>query len=110
MVPLSFHEIQLIVAATLFFIGCLCIILGILLLVTRGYSREVNSITAHTAKLGQKGITQEIAGLVVSATELVASINDLSRTASGVALMMIAIGLGMIAGAYWIFERMQWPI
>jgi hypothetical protein len=110
MIPLSFQEIQLIVAATLFFIGCICTLLGILLLVTRGYSREVNSIAANTAKLGQKGLTQEIAGLVVSATELVASINDLSRTASGVALMLIAIGMGMIGGAYWIFERMQWPV
>lgn len=110
MIPLSLHEIQLIIAATLFFIGCICSLLGIFLLVTRGYSREVNSIAAHTAKLGQKGLTQEIAGLVVSATELVASINNLSRTASGVALMLIAIGMGMIGGAYWIFERMQWPV
>jgi hypothetical protein len=110
MIPLTFHEIQLIIAATLFFVGCLCVLLGILLLVTRGYSRQVGSIAAHTAKLGQKGITQDIAGLVSSATELVASINDLSRTASGVAFMLIAIGLGMVAGAYWIFERMQWPI
>jgi hypothetical protein len=110
MIPLTFHEIQLIIAATLFFVGCFCVLLGILLLVTRGYSRQVGSIAAHTAKLGQKGITQDIAGLVSSATELVASINDLSRTASGVAFMLIAIGLGMVAGAYWIFERMQWPI
>jgi hypothetical protein len=110
MVPLTFNEIQLIIAATLFTIGCLCILLGIVLLVRRGYSREVSSIATQTAKLGQKGITSEIAGLVVGATELVASINDLSRTASGVALLLITFGLGMIAGAYWIFERMQWPI
>lgn len=110
MIPLNFHEIQLIIAATLFFVGCLCLLLGILLLVTRGYSREVSSIAAHTAKLGQKGITQDITGLVASASDLVASINDLSRTASGVAFMLIAIGLGMVAGAYWIFERMQWPM
>ena len=109
MVPLSFQEIQLIIAGTLFVVGSLCILLGILLLVTRGYSREVSSIASQTAKLGQKGVTADIAGLVVSATELVASINDLTRTASGVALTLIAIGAGMITGAYWIFEHMQWP-
>lgn len=110
MIPLSFHEIQLIIAATFFFVGCICMLLGIFLLVARGYSREVNSIATHTAKLGQKGLTEEIAGLVVGAADLVTSINALSRTASGVALLLISLGIGMIGGAYWIFEHMQWPV
>ncbi|MEE9513198.1 MAG: hypothetical protein V3V46_03885, partial [Anaerolineales bacterium] len=84
MIPLTFSDVQILIAASIFILGFLLVLIGALVLVSRGYSREVRALAAHTARLGQKGIAQEVTGLVNSATELVASLNSLVRTASGI--------------------------
>jgi hypothetical protein len=109
MIPVSLHEMQILMAAAAFVMGCLCIMLGMLVLITRGYSSEVKALASHTAKLGQKGITQEATGLVSSASELILSINQLVRTASGVGTFLLLSGMTMIAAAYWVVTQIQWP-
>lgn len=110
MIPLSLPEIQILIAASVFLMGFLCISLGIFVLMTRGYSREVKSLTSHTAALGKKGIAQDVTGLVQSASELVAAINQLVRTASGVGVFLITLGLLMIGGSYWVVLQIEWSI
>ncbi len=110
MVPqtLTLRDIQILIAATVFLLGCMCFLLGAFVLVTRGYSREVRALAAHTAKLSQKGVAQEITGLVNSASELVGALNQLVRTASGVGVFLILLGLMMIASTYWAALHIEW--
>jgi hypothetical protein len=88
--------------------GSVCVLLGIFVLISRGYSREVKSLAAQTARLGQKGIAQDVTGLVNSASQLVAAINGLIRTASGVGVFLIAFGMVMIVAAYWVVLQINW--
>lgn len=108
MIPLSLTEIQILIAASVFLMGFFCIILGIFILMTRGYGREVRALAAHSANLGKKGMAQEVTGLVQSASELVIAINQLVKTASGVGVFLISLGLLMIAGSYWVVTQIQW--
>lgn len=110
MMPLTLADIQILIASSVFILGLLCNVLGIIVLMTRGYSREVKSLATHTARIGQKGLTQDVAGLVQSASELVNSINGLVRTASGVGVFLISLGLLMIAGAYWVVSNVNWTV
>ena len=110
MIPLSFNDIQLLIAAAVFVLGFFLILIGSLVLVSRGYSREVRALAAHTARLGQKGLAEEVTGLVNSATELVASINSLVRTASGIGLFLITLGIAMLVAAYWVIQQIPWTI
>ncbi len=110
MIPLSFNDIQLLIAAAIFVLGFLLILIGALVMVSRSYSREVRTLAAHTARLGQKGIAQDVTGLVNSATELVASINGLVKTASGIGLFLITLGTAMLTAAYWIIQQIPWTI
>lgn len=110
MIPLSFNDIQLLIAAAVFVLGFLLILIGALVMVSRSYSREVRTLAAHTARLGQKGLAQDITGLVKSATELVASINGLVKTASGIGLFLITLGIAMLAAAYWIIQQIPWTV
>ena len=110
MIPLSFNDIQLLIAAAVFVLGFLLILIGSLVLVSRGYSREVRALAAHTARLGQKGLAQEVTGLVNSATELVASINSLVRTASGIGIFLITLGISMLVAAYWVIQQIAWTL
>jgi hypothetical protein len=110
MIPLSFTDIQLLIAAAVFVLGFLLILIGALVMVSRSYSREVRTLAAHTARLGQKGIAQDVTGLVNSATELVASINGLVKTASGIGIFLITLGIAMLVASYWIIQQIAWPI
>lgn len=109
MLPLSLRDMQLAIAAVTFVLGLVCILLGIIMLLTRGYSREVRALAAHTARLAQKGISHEISGLVTSASQLVEAINELVRTSSGIAVFLILLGMSLLAASYWILMQIEWP-
>jgi hypothetical protein len=108
MIPFSYQDMQIIIAATVFLLGCLCLVLGAFVLINRGYSKEIRALATHTARLGQKGLAEELGTLVSSTSQLVSAINSLVRTASGIGVFLIMLGLVMIAGAYWIVEQIAW--
>ncbi len=110
MIPLSMSDMQIIIGAALFVLGCLCIMLGIFVLISRGYSKEIKALAVHTARLGQKGIAEELTGLVNSASELVAALNHLVKTASGAGIFLVSLGMTMIAAAYWVLMQIEWPV
>jgi hypothetical protein len=107
MIPITLVDMQLLIAAVLFLLGCLSIMLGAFILIARGYSRELKTIAAHTARLGHKGIAEEVTSLVSSASSLIDAINQLVKTASGVGVILILFGLVMIIAAYWIVSRIS---
>jgi hypothetical protein len=107
MIPLTLVDMQLVIAAVLFFLGCLSILLGVFILMARGYSKEIRTIASHTARLGHKGLANEVTGLVNSASGLIQAINQLVRTASGVGVFLILLGIVMIVGTYWILTNVN---
>ncbi len=66
MIPLSTIDMQMIIATTAFILGCMCVLLGIFVLVSRGYSKEIRALATHSARLGRKGMADEVTGLVYS--------------------------------------------
>jgi hypothetical protein len=110
MIPVTFTDIQIIIAAAIFLLGFMCVVFGAIVLITRGYSREVRTLAAHTARLGQKGMAQEVTGLVTSASELVASLNQLVKTANGIGVFLIILGIAMMGSSYWIILQIEWTI
>lgn len=107
MIPLSTMDMQMIIGATAFILGCMCVLLGIFVLMSRGYSREIRALATQSARLGRKGMAEEVTGLVNSASELVGALNSLVKTASGAGLFLIIVGIGMIAASYWIVDQIQ---
>jgi hypothetical protein len=108
MIPLTFFDVQMLIAAAVFLLGCICFLLGAFVLVSRGYSREIRALATHTARLGQKGLADEISGLVNSASALVVSLNQLVKTASGVGIFLITLGMIMIGASYWVISQVNW--
>jgi hypothetical protein len=105
MIPLTLQEMQILIAASVFTLGCMCVLIGVFVLLSRGFAREIRSMAIHTARIGKKGLANEATGLVKSASELVGSINQLVRTASGAGAFLIFAGMIMLAGAYWIITK-----
>jgi len=109
MIPLTLRDTQILIAGAVFVLGFLCILLGAFVLISRGYSKEIQALAAHTARLGQKGLAEEVSGLVNSASTLVAALNELVRSANGVGLFLMTIGLMMLGASYWIVSVISWP-
>lgn len=108
MIPLTFQDVQILIAGSVFVLGFLLVLIGAIVLVGRGHSREIRALAAHTARLGQKGLAQEVTGLVNSASELVASLNQLVRSANGVGILLLTLGLGLMFAGYWIIQQLPW--
>ena len=108
MIPLNLSDFQIVISVAVFILGCMCILMGAFVLIGRGQSAEVKMLAANTARLAQKGLSEEITGLVNGASALVGSLNDLVRTSNGTGVFLITIGLMMIGASYWILTQVTW--
>lgn len=100
----------LIMGVALFFLGICTLIIGVFVLINKAVGKNVSVLSAQTAKLAQKGLTEDMAGLVGNASALMTSLNELVRTATGIGVFLAILGLGLMGSAYWIILQINWPI
>jgi len=96
---LNLPDILLAMTLSLFLMGAVTFISGIIVLLTRSMGRDVREITAHTRQLAQKGIAQEISGLVGNASALLTATALMVRTTAGLGVLLLFLGLIQLAGA-----------
>lgn len=102
LLSLSTDNLRLIMGLTFFGVGLLACLSGLLLLILRPYHKEAEALAAHSARIGQKALTDNIAGIAQSATALIDAVNNLIRTSSGNAVVLIAVGAGFELAAYYL--------
>ena len=102
LLSLSVDNLRLIMGLTFFGVGLLACLSGLLLLIVRPYHKEAEALAAHTARIGQKALTDNIAGIAQSATALIDAVNNLIRTSSGNAVVLIVVGAGFEVAAYYL--------
>jgi hypothetical protein len=100
--PTFAFELLLIMAFSLFVLGMLTTIIGILILTTRVTNKDLRTIANQTSRLAQKGLAEEVAGLVGNASSLLDAMNQLVRTTAGVGVFLTLFGLCLISAACWI--------
>jgi hypothetical protein len=86
-------EIQLVMAGGMFLLGIGTFITGILILVAGSWWRDLRTLTTQTTRIAQKGIAEEISGLVGNASALLTSINEMVHTTTGIGVFLTLIGL-----------------
>ncbi len=92
----------LFMALVLFLLGLAVFLTGIALLTLYNGNKDIRNLISSTANATQKGITDEIAGLVTNTTTLIETLNKLTQTTNGVGLFLVVLGLLMIAASAWI--------
>jgi len=75
---------------------------GLVILLTRVLGGGINKIAKETQKIVQKGIAEEVAGLVGNASVLIESLNELVQTAAGIGVFLIIIGVLMMGGSLYL--------
>jgi len=92
----------MIIALTLFLFGIIIFISGAVILILRVSGRQVKVLATQTANLAQKGVTDNIPGLVGNATSLLEALNQLLRTTAGIGGFLTILGVLLIAAACWL--------
>jgi len=99
---LDIFDIKLLMVLGLFLLGAITLLVGIILLITRSAGKEVRSLATQTAKLAQKGIAEDVAGLVGNASNLLSATNELVRTSAGIGVFLAVLGVVLMAAATWL--------
>ena len=102
MFNMSIPDFLLTMATGIFLIGVIALCIGIFILVSRSLGKDITTLAEQTAKMAQKGITEDIAGMVGNASALLSALNGLIKTSVGIGVFLIFVGLILMAGSYWL--------
>jgi hypothetical protein len=105
MFSLTIPDFILTMATGLFLMGLISLSSGIYLLFSKAGGRDIKTIARQTTKLAQKGMAEDVAGLVGNASSLVDALNGLVRTATGIGIFLIVVGFGLFASAFYLASQ-----
>lgn len=100
MTTVSMADLQLYMVSALFILGLVTFSAGVFVLTFRAMSGDVRRLAAHTARLAQKGIVEDASGMVGNAVALMRTLNDLVRTATGIGIFLIVLGVTLMYTAF----------
>ncbi len=95
-------ELQLAITVGVFLLGVLTFLTGGLILVTNVLRRDLYDLARQTARVAQKGLAEDLSGLVGNASTLMSTINEMARTTAGIGIFLTLLGLALITVAGWL--------
>ena len=101
----SIHDLKLLMLIGTFLLGVITFLLGLGILVYGAWGRDLRGVAAQTARLAQKGLAEEISGLVGNASTLLISINEMMRTSTGIGFYLTIVGAILMIVACWVILR-----
>lgn len=93
-------------ATIVFFVGVVVLLAGIIILIVQASGKNVKTVSESVSKLAQRGIAEDVAGLVGNASSLMNSMNDMVRSSSGIGITLVITGGALMAAAYFIFMQL----
>ncbi|MFU8826281.1 MAG: hypothetical protein ACNA70_02200 [Brevefilum sp.] len=102
----STFDFQMTMATVMFILGLIVLAISIYILTKQAIGKEIQTIAKQTAKLAEKGITENIAGLVGNASALVNALHDLSKTNTGIGVFLVFLGIALLTTAYFIVRNL----
>jgi hypothetical protein len=100
MFSMTVNDFLLTMAICLLGGGMLMLAVGVFIMVRKLMGKELQNISEQTTKLAQKGITDDISGLVGNAGSLIESLNNLTKTTAGIGILIVIISLLLLGAAY----------
>jgi len=100
MFSMTVNDFLLTMACALLLCGVVILGIGVYTLIGKIMGKELRTIADQTAKIAQKGITDEISGLVGNARSLIEVLNDMVKTTAGIGIFLVVLGFLLMAAAY----------
>ena len=79
-------------ASGLFLIGLITFAIGVSILIIRSIGRDTRAISKSIVQMTQKGIADDLSGLVDNASSLMAATTNLIQTTKGIGVFLIISG------------------
>jgi hypothetical protein len=95
-------NVRIAMGLAFFPVGLFAILSGLIILMSGPYRTEAKILAQQSARLSQKGLTDNISLVAQSATSLVESVNGLIKTSSGNAIVLVIVGFLLEAACYWL--------
>jgi hypothetical protein len=99
MVSFNAQDMLLLMTVILFLMGMAITITGILILIFRAASGDIHTLAVQSTQLAQKGLAEEVAGLVGNASALLLAVDQMVRTSAGIGLFLTVAGLLVMGSA-----------
>lgn len=99
-------DFQLTMATILFLMGLIVMAISIFILTRQAIGHDIRTIAEQTTKLAEKGITENIAGLVGNASALINALHELSKSNTGIGVFMVFLGIALLTTAYFISRNL----
>ena len=100
MFSMTVNDFLLSMATVLLICGIVLLGIGVYTLVGKLMGKELRTIADQTSKLAQKGITEDVAGLVGNARTLIEALNGMVKTTAGVGVFLMLLGFVLLGAAY----------
>ena len=100
MFSMTVNDFLLTMAIALLVCGIGILGIGVFTLIGKLMGKELHTIAEQTAKLAQKGITEDVAGLVGNARTLIEALNQMVKTTAGVGIFLVLLGFALLGAAY----------
>jgi hypothetical protein len=107
MFSMTVNDFLLTMATVLLIAGVILIGVGVFILIRKLTGKELQTIADQTTKLAQKGLSDDISGLVGNARSLIEALNDMVKTTTGIGLLIIIFGFALIGAAYALVSKIQ---
>lgn len=109
MFEMSVNDFLLTMAGVMMLLGVITFGIGVFIIVTKVLGDDVRTLASQTAKLAQKGITDDVSGLVGNASTLIDSLNGLTKTSAGLGMFLVFVGLALFGAAYALITKINIP-
>lgn len=100
MFSMTVNDFLLTMAIALLVCGIGILGIGVFTLIGKLMGKDLTTIAEQTAKLAQKGITDDVAGLVGNARTLIEALNQMVKTTAGVGIFLVILGFSLLGTAY----------
>lgn len=102
MFSMTINDFLLTMATVIMICGVAILGVGVFTMIGKIMGKEMRTIADQTAKLAQKGLSEDVAGLVGNARTLIQVLNEMIKTTAGIGMILIVLGIGFIAAAYFL--------
>ena len=94
-------QFQFYMLAGIFIRGMSTFITGVVILLVGVWGYDQRNLFSQTDHLVQKGISEELSGLVGNVSLLVSAINEMVRARNGIGFLLILTGASLMIVAFW---------
>ncbi len=105
MFGLTMNDLILILSFVILAMGVITFIVGIFTLAFKINSEDFNEISSQSAKIMNKGMSEDISGMIGNASSLLQSINEMARTKAGVGMFLLIVAFILLGCAYFLITR-----